>query len=45
MPADGLELYLSNGLRGRLPETLELHVRGLWKKRVAAYWNGLPWVM
>ena len=45
MPADGLELYLSTGLRGRLPETLELHVRGLWKKRVAAYWNGLPWVM
>ena len=26
-------------------ETLELHVRGLWRKRVAAYWNGLPWVI
>jgi hypothetical protein len=44
VPADGIDLYLSSGLQNRLPERLELRLRGLWKKRVSAYWNGQTWV-
>jgi hypothetical protein len=42
--ADGIELYVSSGLARHLPERLELVLRGLGRKRVTAYWNGLPWV-
>jgi hypothetical protein len=44
VPADGLELYVSSGLSRHLPEHLELALRGLGRKHVTAYWNGLPWV-
>jgi hypothetical protein len=44
VPADGLELYVSAGLARHLPERLELVLRGFGRKRVTAYWNGLPWV-
>jgi len=42
--ADGFELYLSSGLQRHLPEELHLVLRGLLRKHVTAYWNGLPWV-
>jgi hypothetical protein len=45
VPADGLELYVSSGLARRLPGELHLGLRGLFRKRVAAFWNGLPWVL
>jgi len=45
VPADGIELSPSSGPRNRLPDTLELAVRGISTKRVAASWNGMPWVM
>jgi hypothetical protein len=44
VPADGIELYVSSGLERHLPERLELVLRGLGRKHVTAYWNGLPWV-
>lgn len=44
MPAEGIELYVSDGLRRKLPDELHLVLRGLWRKHVSAYWNGQPWV-
>jgi len=45
VPADGIELYLSIGVQRKLPEELHLVLRGIWRKHVSAYWNGLPYVM
>ena len=45
MPAEGFELYLSSALRRRPPKELHLVLRGLVRKHVSAFWNGLPWVM
>jgi hypothetical protein len=42
--ADGFELYVSSGLQRHLPDELHLVLRGLLRKHVTAYWNGLPWV-
>jgi len=39
--AGALELYVD--LR-RLPESLEVDVRGRVRRSVRAYWNGLAWV-
>jgi hypothetical protein len=43
--ADGLELYISSGLKRKLPDELHLQLRGFPFKRLAAYWNGSPWVL
>ena len=45
VPADGFELYLSGGVRRRLPDELHVVLRGIWRKHVSAYWNGAPWVL
>ena len=44
VPADGIELYLSSGLVNRQPDELHLKLRGIWRKHVSAYWNGVPFV-
>ena len=42
VPADGIELYLEQGMRE--PDELELDVGGLRRKHVHAYWNGCAYV-
>ena len=41
--AHGIELYLDE--RMREPNELELHVGGLRRKYVHAYWDGCPYVV
>jgi hypothetical protein len=45
VPADGIELYLSIGVQRKLPDELHVVLRGIWRKHVSAYWNGLPYVL
>ena len=41
--ADDFELYVPRHL-GRLPDELEVDVRGRRRRRIEAYWNGCAWV-
>src|SRR6266550_5144837 len=42
VPADGIELYVD---LPRLPEQLEIDVRGRFHPKVSAYWEGCAWVI
>jgi hypothetical protein len=43
VPAEGLELYVEEGLRE--PDELELDLGGLRRRQVRAYWNGCAYVV